>query len=105
VDTASRSDEYLLEEYKAASQLTLHIDELRNRLTSFFVALAGIAATGLAAANEFGSSRTEFIQTIALLGFAILSIVGTIVVRIVGRLRCVQLEVLHYHEQRPRVFS
>src|SRR5688500_10081452 len=37
----------LLKDYENAAQLTYHIDGLRDRVTVFFVTVAGIAAAGL----------------------------------------------------------
>ena len=44
----TKQDEFLIKEYESATQLTYHIDNLRNNLTSFYLVFAGAAAAGVA---------------------------------------------------------
>ncbi len=76
------------------NQLTYHIDELRNRLTSFFLTFTGIAVAGLVVLLKGEASKSifknpELIISILLL---IIAIIGVAVVCILARLRKVQIE-------------
>lgn len=87
-------EKFLLEEYKNAAQLTYHIDELRNRLTSFFLTFVGLAVAGVAIllkgeAEEGLFAKPEGIVTVFL---GIISLIGVAIVCILARLRRVQIE-------------
>lgn len=45
-DNITPIQQFLLEEYKSAVDLTNHFDELRNKTTNFYLTFAGVAATG-----------------------------------------------------------
>lgn len=76
--------EFLLREYESAVKLTYHVDDLRAKVVSAFVALAAaVAAVAAAVADER--------RAVALLLFA-LAAVGALVVSLTARLRSVQLE-------------
>jgi hypothetical protein len=87
-----REDRFLLKEYDAASQLTYHIDELRNKLTGLFLIFVGLAVGGLTLLIK-GEAKDLFepVRLIALL-FVVISLLGFLVVGILARLRKVQLE-------------
>ena len=84
-------DEFLFREYESARQLTFHIDELRNRLSSFYVALAGVTGTGLGVAATASESGTNVAQPGGIF-LILLATVGLIIGFILARLRSVQLE-------------
>lgn len=83
----SRTDDYLLAERESAAQLTFHIDLLRNRISSLFVSLVGIALTVVAI-------LPARVTSLAIVSWALLTtaFVGLLVVLILARLRAVQLE-------------
>jgi hypothetical protein len=91
---ASNKEQFLMEEYKTAVQVTYHIDELRNRLTNFFLTFAGLAVAGLAtllrgeAANAF-FGQPEGVVAILLM---LVAFIGVVIVCILARLRKVQIE-------------
>jgi hypothetical protein len=90
----SRVDEFLLKEYDAAKELTFHIDELRARLTSYFITLSGVAVAALSfflrSTERDGHERLTF--GIIVASFGAVAALGFVVVLIVARLRAVQLE-------------
>jgi hypothetical protein len=45
-DNITRQDEFLLMEYESATALNNYIDELRNKLTGFYLTFAGVAVAG-----------------------------------------------------------
>jgi hypothetical protein len=85
---------FLLEEYKTAAHLTCHIDELRNRLTGFFLTFTGLAVAGLALLLK-GETTPAFFGSpegvVAILLF-IITVIGFAVIAILARLRKVQIE-------------
>lgn len=86
-----RQDKFIIEEYKSAVKLTYHIDELRNKLTTFFLTMTGIGAAGLAILIK-GEAKTgiyDFIISILLL---VVAIVGFLIVMVLARLRRAQIE-------------
>lgn len=85
---------FLFKEYDAAKELTFHVDGLRAKVTSYFIALAGLALTALSvlfsAFERNGNEElTRWVATLTSFGLAVL---GVLVVLIVARLRRVQLE-------------
>jgi len=87
-------EQFIMEEYKNAAQLTYHIDELRNRLTSFFLTFTGLAVAGLVIllkgeASEGIFQKPEGVVAIFLM---IIAIIGVAIVCILARLRRVQIE-------------
>ncbi|WP_152626969.1 hypothetical protein [Photobacterium angustum] len=91
-------DEFLLKEYESAQKLTYHVDEMRSKLTQFFIALSGVT---LAAITTFASkdmshillgSPWYIVASVSVLGCALL---GVLFVLIIARLRLTQLE--HFH--------
>jgi len=81
----------MIEEYKSAVKLTYHIDELRNKLTTFFLTMTGIGAAGLAILFK-GEARTDIFGTILSLFLFIVAGVGFLIVMVLARLRRVQIE-------------
>jgi hypothetical protein len=84
--------QFLLKEYDSASQLTYHIDELRNKLTGFFMLFTGVAVGAFSLILK-GEARhiVEPVKLTSSVCVAI-AILGVIVVGILARLRKVQLE-------------
>lgn len=84
---------FVIEEYKTAVQLTYHIDQLRNNITSFFLIFAGVLTALMLAVFEKKVDSTFFDidKTIYLVCYFI-GFVGIIIVLILARLRYVQLE-------------
>ena len=93
-DNLTRQDEFLLKEYESATGLTNHIDELRNKLTGFYLTFAGVAVAGVAILIKGETQSTVFERVdgvIAILLF-IVALLGWIVVLGLARLRRVQIE-------------
>jgi hypothetical protein len=86
-----RQDEFIIEEYKTAVKLTYHIDELRNKLTTFFLTMTGIGAAGLAIFFK-GEARTDIFNSIMNISLLVVVIVGFLIVMVLARLRRVQIE-------------
>lgn len=85
---------FLVEEYKSAVELTFHIDSLRNKLTSFFISISGIALTGLFVIlkNEDGVSVPKNINEIISILMMTMALLGYILILILARIRKIQLE-------------
>ena len=96
-ESLSKQETYLLQELETARKLTFHIDELRNKLSSFFMTFVGIAGVGLSILIK-GEADAKFIfssqENIAIL-FTIVAVFGAVIVLILGRLRRAQIE--HFH--------
>jgi hypothetical protein len=91
---ASNKEQFLMEEYKTAVQVTYHIDELRNRLTNFFLTFAGLAVAGLATLLRGEAANASFGQpegVVAIL-LMLVALIGVVIVCILARLRKVQIE-------------
>ncbi len=84
---------FILEEYKAAVQLTFHIDSLRNKLSSIYLTFCGLI-TGVLAIIIKGEYKSSIITQSELIVFLSLfvAIIGLIKILILGRLRKVQFE-------------
>lgn len=86
--------DFLLKEYQAAQDLTFHIDNLRSKLTQFFLVFLGISITGLSLLLK-GESSTSFFSSIespvAIISL-IISIIGSISTLLIARLRSAQFE-------------
>jgi hypothetical protein len=85
--------DFLVEEYNSAVKLTYHIDELRNKLTSFFLIFTGISASVLSLYFEDKIKNVNINQDSSL-AFILLfiSFIGLIIIAILGKLRKVQFE-------------
>ena len=87
-------DEFLLKEYESAHRLTYHIDDLRNKLTSFFLTFTAIVTTTLTIIfkeeNKIVSETNPQIVLGSLMLF--LALIGTIIITILARLRKGQIE-------------
>lgn len=81
----------LLKDYDNAVQLTYHIDALRDRVTVFFVTVAGIAAAGLSVVLKDPGASSLALDLVSAL-FLLVAALGCAVVAILARLRAVQLE-------------
>ncbi|MCX5799806.1 MAG: hypothetical protein NTX17_00200 [Candidatus Eisenbacteria bacterium] len=86
-----RHEEFLLREYDLAAKLTYHIDDLRNKLTSFFLSFAAAAGAALVilVKGEARAFLTNQRLGVLCLGIAIL---GGLVVGILARCRRAQIE-------------
>lgn len=86
---ASR-DQLLLEEYKNAAQLTYHVDGLRDRVTTFFLTVVGLAAAGfsLGLKDDASPLAIDLVSVLLLL----VALLGLVMTTIVARLRAVQIE-------------
>ncbi|HEV2755155.1 MAG TPA: hypothetical protein VG318_05190 [Actinomycetota bacterium] len=80
--------DFLLAEHRAAVDLTFHVDELRNRLSTLFVTIVG--AIGVAVEVLGDTPRSD--ETLLAWLFAGAAVAGSVIVCILGRLRRVQLE-------------
>jgi hypothetical protein len=93
-DTLTKQDQFLLEEYKSAGELTFQMDSLRNKITSFFISFAGIAITGLVLIIKGNDTNigiqnlNEIIGTIMLL----VALIGHLFICVLAKIRKVQIE-------------
>lgn len=89
----SREEQFFGWEYQNAAQLTYHIDEMRNKVTGFWLSFVGVAVAGLAILikGEFillGEAKNYILAGL----FFLIGILGVIMTCILARLRAVQLE-------------
>lgn len=85
---------FLFKEYESAQQLTFHLDNLRAKLTQFFVTFTGISIAGLTILLKGETTSSYFDHpevSIVVLSF-FTAIVGSLFVVIIARLRSAQLE-------------
>jgi hypothetical protein len=87
----SRAEQLLLKDYDNASQLTYHIDGMRDRVTVFFVTVAGIAAAGLSVVLK-DETRTSLALDLVSALFLLVAALGLPLVLLLARLRSSQLE-------------
>jgi len=93
VSPAASQAEFLMKEYETARELTFHVDELRARLTSYFITLAGVAVAGLSLLlRSAEAGEDQQLRVLVVVALAALTTVGFVIVLIIGRLRAVQLE-------------
>ena len=87
-------DEFLLREYESAKELTFHVDDLRAKLTGYFITLFGLAAAGvsLLAGGANSTSADRLVKGILAVAFLAVGATGFVIVLIVARLRRVQFE-------------
>jgi len=94
-DDINITDYFLVEEYKAANELTLHVDNFRNKLTSFYLTFAGIALSGIVFLfqNNIVDERTIYNMTdiIGLL-MMLVTVIGFLFIGVLARSRRIQLE-------------
>ncbi len=87
-------DEFLFKEYESASKLTFHIDELRNKITSFYLTFVTITPTVIVFLRD--KDLTPYLnrhnEDIMPYVFLFISIIGFIITMILANLRKVQLE-------------
>lgn len=90
----SREDTFLLKEYDSAAQLTYHIDELRNKLTGFFLTFSGIAsaALGILLRGQATGGAFALPELAVAIMLGLVSCVGIAITAILARLRRVQIE-------------
>ncbi len=74
----SKEEEFLLKEYDAAQQLTYHVDELRGKLTQFFLIFTGFATAALTLLVKGEAKTTVFEKpegavALLVLGLVVLS--------------------------------
>lgn len=92
-EDTTKEDLYLLEEHRNASQLTYHIDELRNNLTSFFITFSGLAVAGLTFLLKGEVKVVLFDPSLLIvILLSIIGLIGVAIVAILARLRRAQLE-------------
>lgn len=93
-DSITRQDEFLLKEYESATELTNHIDELRNKLTGFYLTFAGVAVAGVAILikDEARSKVFDRVDGLIAILLLVVALTGWIVVLGLARLRQVQIE-------------
>lgn len=90
----SREEEFLLKEYDAAQQLTYHVDELRSKLTQFFLFFTGFATAALTLLVKGETKTTVFEKpegAVALL-VLVIALLGSTFISIIARLRRSQIE-------------
>jgi len=94
-DDINITDYFLVEEYKAANELTLHVDNFRNKLTSFYLTFAGIALSGIVFLfqNNIVDAKTIYNMTdlIGLL-MMLVTVIGFLFIGVLARSRRIQLE-------------
>ena len=93
MDVMTSEQQYLLKEFDLAVRLTYHIDDLRSRVSSFFLAFAGAGGAALAILmkGDHADLLTEELLAGLFLGVAVL---GGIAVLFLAKCRRAQLE--HY---------
>jgi len=93
-DSLTPQDEFLLKEYESATELTNHIDELRNKLTGFYLTFAGVAVAGVAILikDEAKSKVFDRVDGVIAILLLVVALTGWIVVLGLARLRRVQIE-------------
>jgi hypothetical protein len=93
-DSLTPQDEFLLKEYESATELTNHIDELRNKLTGFYLTFAGVAVAGVAILikDEAKSKIFDRVDGVIAILLFVVALTGWIVVLGLARLRRVQIE-------------
>lgn len=94
----TKIEEFLLKEYDSAQKLTYHVDDMRSKLTQFFIALSGVT---LAAISTMIKKDIEplllgtpwwVVASVTVVGCGLL---GVLFVLIIARLRRTQIE--HFH--------
>ncbi|MEI8598898.1 hypothetical protein P4S64_18855 [Vibrio sp. M60_M31a] len=91
-------DEFILKEYESAQKLTYHVDEMRSKLTQFFIALSGVAFAAISALLNKDIDPLLFdaprwmVASFITFGCAVL---GSLFVLIIAKLRRTQIE--HFH--------
>lgn len=91
-------DEFILKEYESAQKLTYHVDEMRSKLTQFFIALSGVAfAATSALLNKDIASLLFGVPWWVVASFIIFlcAVLGSLFVLIIAKLRRTQIE--HFH--------
>lgn len=93
-DELDRRDHFLLKEYETAAKLTYHIDTMRDRLTTFFVTVAGIAVAGLSIVlrSDTRDDRDALAVGVVATLFILVATLGGLIVVILARLRKAQIE-------------
>lgn len=92
------ADEFLLKEYESAQKLTCHVDDMRSKLTQFFITLGGVALAAISVLTKKDMDPVLFgapwwgVASFAVFGCAVL---GVLFVLIIAKLRRVQIE--HFH--------
>jgi hypothetical protein len=86
----NKQEQFLIKEYDTATKLIFHIDELRNKLTALFLSIASIGAAGLAVL--FKGESGNYVKITILMSLLTISLVGVLIVMILGRLRSNQIE-------------
>jgi len=88
------TNEFLLWEYDSANKLTLHIDEVRGRLTNFYFAFGSSAGAGLLFLLSGKIEKIFFVTPVNVVTSLIIfvGLVGFVAVGIIARLRRVQIE-------------
>lgn len=86
---------FLLKEYDSANELTFAVDELRNKISTFYGAFVTITFAGLGLFVKSGDQQQTASQqlgaSLPILTFT-LGVIGLFVVRALGRMRAAQLE-------------
>jgi len=90
----SKQDEFLIKEYETAVELTNHIDELRNKMTSFYMIFAGAALAGIIILlkGEAKETLSGNIYSVVSVFLTVISFIGIFVVLGLARIRGVQIE-------------
>lgn len=86
-------DEFLFAEYEQARDLTFHIDDLRNKLTNFFLVISGAGIAGIVFLLR-ESEKTQYFSkplVVATL-LLVIGIIGILFVCILAKIRKAQLE-------------
>ncbi|MEZ6043627.1 MAG: hypothetical protein R3C20_24275 [Planctomycetaceae bacterium] len=85
---------FLIKEYDSAQKLAYHVDDLRAKLTSFFLTMCGIAAAAVLFLMKGDASVDVALRPAVYVAYLLAAVagVGALVVCIVARLRRAQIE-------------
>jgi hypothetical protein len=88
-------DDFLLKEYETARDLTFEVDELRNKLSTFYAGFATVAFAGLGLFVKSGPTTSDVIVqlgwTLPVI-LVVLGCTGALLIIALAKLRSVQLE-------------
>jgi hypothetical protein len=92
--TITKQEDFLIKEYESAVQLTYHIDELRNKMTIFYLTFTGVAGVGMTILLKGEAADTLSDKAYGVMGglLLLISLIGMVVIQGMARMRRVQIE-------------
>lgn len=92
--TITKQEDFLIKEYESAVQLTYHIDELRNKMTTFYLTFTGVAVVGMTILLKGEAASTLSDKVYGVMGglLLLISLIGMVVIQGMARMRRVQIE-------------